>query len=116
MVNRGALVLRYKQPAVSWINEADPAPLPAPLTLERVNEDRTVYLIDDSACDDAQIFGGWLQRNYGALFEMELEGWYTDENFWPQDRSYELFCQWFDPEVHTVLMDIGDGDIFDDDA
>jgi hypothetical protein len=116
VVNRGALILRYKEPAVRWINEADPAPSPRPISLEDVNEERTVYLIDDAVGDDDRSFERWLKRSYGALFEMELEGWYTDEGLWPQDRTYSMFRQWFDPELHTVLIDLGDGIILDDEA
>lgn len=47
---------------------------------------------------------------------MELEGWYTDPELWPKQLSYELFTQWFEPELHTVLIDLGDGGIFDDEA
>ena len=116
VVNRGALVLRYKEPAVQWINDADPSPSSGPLTLESVNDERTVYLISDRAGEDSKSFERWLKRHYAEIFEMELEGWYTDPDLWPKQISYELFRQWFDPELHTVLIDLGDGAIFDDEA
>ncbi|HTW38544.1 MAG TPA: hypothetical protein VMD49_08240 [Steroidobacteraceae bacterium] len=78
MVNRGALILRYKEPAVRWINDADPSPSDGPITLEQVNEERTVYLISDAAGEDNRTFERWLRRHYSELFEMELHGWYTD--------------------------------------
>ncbi len=43
MVNRAALLLRYKQPAVDWINDVDPAKTKRIMTLDEVNEERTVY-------------------------------------------------------------------------
>lgn len=45
---------------------------------------------------------------------MELNEWYTIPALWPSKRSYELFRQWFDPELHTVLTDLGQGAIYDD--
>jgi hypothetical protein len=116
VVNRGALILRYKEPAVRWINDADPSPSSDPVTLESVNDERTVYLISDSAGDDSKSLERWLKRHYAELFEMELEGWYTDPNLWPKKLSYELFKLWFAPELHTVLIDLGDGAVFDDEA
>ena len=116
MVNRGVLILRYKEPAVRWINEADPNPSGSPITLEQVNEERTVYLISDGAGDDSQTFERWLRRHYAKLFEMELDDWYTDPALWPGGRSYELFRQWFEPELHTVLIDLGQGEIYDDEV
>jgi hypothetical protein len=101
---------------VRWINEADPTPSEHEVTLEHVNEERTAYLIDDTAGEDPPTFERWLRRNYVALFEMELEGWYTDPALWPQDRSYQLFREWFQPECHTVVIDIGSDEIVDDDA
>jgi hypothetical protein len=116
MVNRGALILRYKEPAVRWINEADPTPSGPPSTLETVNEERTVYLISDRAGDDSGTLERWLRRRYAELFEMELYGWYTDPELWPKQRTYRMFREWFEPELHTVLIDLGPGDIYDDEA
>lgn len=47
VVNRGAFLLRYKEPALRWINDADPYPRGHTLVLDEVNEERTVYLIAD---------------------------------------------------------------------
>jgi hypothetical protein len=46
MLNRAALILRYKQPFVDWINAADPSPTSRTLTLAEVNQEHTVYLVD----------------------------------------------------------------------
>ena len=116
MVNRGALILRYKESAVRWINDADPNPSSRPIDLESANEERNVYLIRDTAGDDRESLERWLKRHYAEIFEIELEDWYADPTLWPKQRSYKLFRQWFEPELHTVLIDLGDGAIFDDEA
>jgi hypothetical protein len=77
VVNRGALIPRYKEPAVRWINEADPSPSDSPITLQQVNEERPVYLISDSAGENARTWDRWLRRHYAKLLEVELNGWYT---------------------------------------
>ena len=46
MLNRAAVILRYKQPFVDWINAADPSPTSHTLTLAEVNQERTVYLVE----------------------------------------------------------------------
>jgi hypothetical protein len=48
------------------------------------------------------------------LFEAELEGWYTDPSMWPQELTWKLFCEWFDVEYHTVLIDTVGDEIYDD--
>jgi hypothetical protein len=46
MLNRAALILRYKQPFVDWINATDPSSSLHPVTLAEVSRERTVYLIE----------------------------------------------------------------------
>ena len=116
MVNRGALLLRYKEPAVRWINEADPYPTGHLHKLDEVNEERTVYLVDDTVGDTPASLNRWLRKNYGPLFEAELEGWYTDPDLWPQDRTFKLFQKWFQPELHTVLFDLVGSEMHDDET
>ncbi len=99
-----------------WINVADPSPRGEPIALSDVNEERTVYLISDTAGDSPATFHRWLKRNYSALFEMELEGWYTDPTLWPKNRTFKLFQEWFEPEYHTILFDTVGDEIVDDEA
>ena len=77
MINRAAVILRYKEPAVVWINEADPCDRDGAITLTAANEERTVYLIGDEAADTGATLERWIQQNYRQLFESELEGWCT---------------------------------------
>jgi hypothetical protein len=116
MINRAALLLRYKQPAVDWINEVDPAQTKQETTLEEVNEERTVYLIGESVADSSDKLHRWLRRNFAQLFEMELEAWYTDPALWPSSRTYKMFQDWFTVECNTVLVDLVGTAIYDDET
>jgi hypothetical protein len=49
-----------------------------------LGEEGTVYLIPETNGEPDK----WLRRNFGAMFENELEAWYTDRDFWPRDRSF----------------------------
>jgi hypothetical protein len=69
MLNRAALILRYKQPFVDWINAADPSPSSHTLTLAEVNQEHTVYLVEVEGEDE---LAGWLARHHQELFEEEL--------------------------------------------
>ncbi len=112
MINRAALILRAKKPYVQWINESDPSNKAPEVGLSEVNEDRTVYLIDDL---EAENLDEWITVNCGNLFESELGDWCTDESLWPQNRDMKLFKKWFAVECHTVLIDAGTGPILDED-
>lgn len=116
MINRAALLLKYKAPAVAWINDTDSVSDDPGITAEDVNSERTVYLIPDEVADTPATLEKWIKANLDILFESELEGWYTNPALWPKDRSYSVFKKWFDVECHTVLVDTLGGPIFDDDA
>lgn len=106
--------MRYKEPAVAWINEADPNDQDPGVTLASVNEERTVYLVSDEDADTPVILTRWLERNFLDLFEKELEGWYVDASLWPKTRDLKTFNTWFTVECHTLLFDTVGGEIYDD--
>jgi len=112
MINRAVLTLRYEQPFVDWINAADPNPGHA-LTLADANEDSTAYLV---RVEDEADFEEWLELNGVALFEEELNSWYTDPDLWPGDRSAALLKKWCTLELHTLVRDTGGPPIVDDEA
>lgn len=111
MLNRAALIIRYKQPFVDWINAVDPSPSPDLLTLADVDRERTVYLVE---VEDEDELDQWLAGNHEELFEEELRGWYTDPALWPQDRSLKRWEEWCSLELHTVVEDTGDSALEDD--
>jgi hypothetical protein len=112
VLNRAVLILRYKQPFVDWINAADPNPTHE-ITLADANDDSTAYLVE---VEDEEEFEEWFKLNGLILFEEELNGWYTDPELWPQDRSAQLFKQWCTFELHTLVYDTGGPPLFDDEA
>lgn len=111
MLNRAALILRYKQPFVDWINAVDPSPVSHLVTLADVNSERTVYLIDVEDEDELAV---WLRHHHKEVFEEELNGWYTDPKLWPRDRSLKLLKEWCTLELNTVVLDLDDSPIEDD--
>lgn len=111
MVNRGAVILKYKEPFLTWIIEADPSEHKVEISTETSKQERTVYLISD---EDAENVDDWIRENYETLFEAELEGWYTDETLWPSKRDYTVFMEWFEVECHSVVLDTVGGEIYDD--
>ncbi len=113
MLNRAALILRYKQPLVDWINAADPSPTPRALTLAEVNEEHTVYLVE---VEDHNGLATWLAHHHTELFEDELNGWYTDPMLWPRDRSLKTLQEWCSIELHTVVVDTGKSPLEDDEV
>lgn len=111
MLNRSAVVVRYRQPFVDWINRADPSG-DSDLTLPEANEDPTVYLVE---AESRQDFERWLRLNHDLIFEELLDDWYNDEALWPDDRSLETLKLWCSFDFHSTVFDTGEGPIEDDD-
>lgn len=116
MVNRAAIMLRYKETAVCWINKADPYVETPAIDIDKANQERTVYLVSDEDGDGIDAATQWVKENYETLFESELDGWYTDPGLWPEKRTFKLFKEWFDVECHSVLVDTAGGGIYDDET
>jgi hypothetical protein len=112
MLNRSALIVRYKQPFVDWVNAVDSSP-ENPVTLNDVNDENNVYLIE---IEDQEELEEWLELNHQDLFEDELYGWYTDPSRWPQDRSLDLFKKWCNFELYTMVFDTGSSPLEDDET
>lgn len=116
MLNRDAVILKYKDPAIRWINDADPYLDDPRISGESLVNERTVYLISEADSDGEHAVENWIRKNFKALFEAELGGWYKDPNLWPKKRTLKLFQEWFEVEYHSVIEDTVGGAIYDDEA
>ncbi len=107
VINRAVAVIKPRQPYLDW---ATRIPGPADdVTLDELRTDCTAVLIPDfdtPAESEAFIAGLAVE-----LFEMELEAWDRDHTTWPDDQSYKAFREWFDVEIHSIVLDASDDDI-----
>lgn len=115
MINRAALLLKYKEPAVRWINSFDPDDGEPDIELDLVNEERTVYLIPDKAAVDDDSVRMWVEINHVALLQNEMSGWIAEESLWPNELNMQLLDDWFDIECHSVIIDTSDEPIVEED-
>jgi hypothetical protein len=109
MLNRCAVIVRPKKPFLDWVRAVDYDDSPE-VTLDQM--DATLYLVPDyeDPTDTEKVLG----RACEEFFCRELEGWYTDVDVWPNDRSLKVFKQWFDIEHIELIEDIGRGLVEDD--
>ena len=109
MLNRGVLIVRPKQPYLDWAAGLDDSGV-----MPDVEGEMTVYLVPSFEDDDE----AWevIEQVHTEVFERELYDWHTDESAWPQNRTFELFVEWFDIEFHSVVEDLGDEDISNDES
>ena len=105
IVNRAAVMLKPAQGYLEWAREC-PEAIPD-LTLKQLGEEGTVYLIPETNDKPDK----WLRRNFVAMFENELEAWYTDRDFWPKDRSFKSFKKFFKVRFCSIVLDLGKGSL-----
>ncbi len=100
-IDRNAIIVKPKQPFFDWLNKIfqDEEPI---MTLDENN----IYLIREM--DSNEQILQWIKKNFDLIFLNELNNWYTDENVWPQKRNYKMFAEWFDIEIHSMIIDLED--------
>jgi hypothetical protein len=107
MLNRAALIVRPAKPFIDWALKLDDSGLaPSP------DDEQTVYLIPEF--DDEDEFEEILTALFPVIFEDQLIGWHTLEADWPQTRTLAMFRQWFRIEYHTMIEDLVDRPLLDD--
>ena len=111
MINRAAVILKYKEPFIKWLTEVDPGDEDPGITMAEANDDSTVYLISE---EDGENLDEWIALNYKTLFESELEDWYADASLWPKKRTEKMFHEWFEIDCHTAIYDTVDAPIVED--
>lgn len=97
MINRSAVIVRPKQPYVDWAKGLDDSGMDP-----SKNGDRTVYLLPEY--DDDVEGLALLSKGYEHIFEAELEGWHLIEDNWPANRTFAMFCEWFDIELNSMVV------------
>jgi hypothetical protein len=97
-----ALVLKRKQPFADWLRETDSK---AASENDYVFPgDYGTYLVKGVSTDTE--VENFLRNHFKELFENELAEWH-EPAFWPQQLTYDMFCGWFDVEVHRQVYGVG---------
>lgn len=101
IVDRMVALVRPKKPLLDWLlgqpdNDVD-------LTLDQLRADCTVLLVPE--CEEHEDAIAYIDEIYRQIFEMELGSWYEEAARWPKDLSLKVFWEWFDVEIHTLVLD-----------
>ena len=110
MINRSAVSVYAKQPFIDWLRAL---PDMGETSLAALNEDPLVFLLPEYG-DDAER-EALLGECYDLIFEDQLSGWSLDESQWPGARDLATFKAWFDVRFHSIVADLVDAPLLDDD-
>jgi hypothetical protein len=106
-VDRSIAVIKPKKPFLDWLNQLPDNEVT--LTLDDIRSDCTVLMVPEVNEQEDGI--AYVDEIADKVFEMELASWSQDEKHWPRSRNLKTFWEWFDVEIHTVLMDSVDQSI-----
>ena len=110
-INRSAIMLIPKEPFHQWLESLPDAP---GNTLEQLREEEhTIYLVNDIEDSSEKAIDKLLRRDelFADLFFAELMAWYTDPSYYPVEVTLEMFKEWFEIKVHSMVVDTSDDDI-----
>ena len=96
-------MVKPRQPFLDWLHAADATS--SDLTLQELVLEPAIYLIPE--CDTLQEVADELHK-CEQIFDEQLAGWFNDITTWPPDRSFDVFCLWFDYKHHSMLIDLCD--------
>jgi len=111
MINRCAVVITAKQPFLDWLRQL-PDPVRDDMTLGELNKDAHVYLGPESAMEHGK--DRFLKKHARFLIERECNAWWTNEADWPRKRNFKMLTEWFEASFHSMIEDLGDDMILDD--
>ena len=103
ILNRSAVIVKPRQPYLEWMRKDDADGL-AESVFESLHEEPHIYLLPEWEDPSAQ--QEVLEEFWPSLFEAVLGGWLTNEDLWPKDRTLEMFREWFDVEMSSVVEDL----------
>lgn len=103
IVNRSVAVVRPLQPFLLWASSIGEPELAENAYAESRN-DPQVYLLPefDSEEESAEV----LEQCWPVIFETELDNWSNEERHWPEERTLEMFLQWFEIELCSTADDL----------
>ena len=107
MLNRSAVVVKPRQPYLEWTRRDDTEGL-AESVFETLRKEPTIYLLPES--EDPSSQREVLEEFWPDLFEAMLEGWVTDEVSWPKNRTLEMFREWFEVQMSSIVEDLFPGE------
>ncbi|MFZ6659136.1 hypothetical protein ACO0LH_28235, partial [Undibacterium sp. TJN19] len=76
-LNRAAIVLLPKQPALDWIMRVDPNP--PNLTLDELRHEPDIFLVRDERIEFLEDAQRWVYRRWQMFFETFIGDWHLDE-------------------------------------
>ena len=98
VLNRGFITITPKKPFFDWSNTIDSE---LQFSIEDDIEP-TVYLITEDFFDIEPL----IEQHFKKIFKNELTAITEDEELWPSERNIDVFLEWFDINLGSMVFDL----------
>lgn len=106
-VDRTAVVLKPIAVFLKWLKSAD-EDMPD-ITLEQIRSNCSVFLVPQF--DEPEAVISYFDDRYQEIFEAEISSWDIPKNKWPQDMGLKAFWEYFEVEIHDMVLDMEEADM-----
>ncbi|MCP4594248.1 MAG: hypothetical protein GY842_26255 [bacterium] len=69
-----------------------------------MREDPSIYLVE--SIDIPEDFDLLVEDTWEWIFIEQLNGWMRARELWPEELTREMFLEWFDCELSTMIWDM----------
>ncbi len=98
ILNRGFITITPKKAFFDWSNTID---LEVQFSIEDEIEP-TVYLITEDFFDIEPL----IEQHFKKIFKNELTAITENEEKWPVERNIDVFLEWFDINIGSMVFDL----------
>jgi hypothetical protein len=109
VINRTAVTITGAKPYVDWTLTTDADANKGAITVARARTYGSAFLMPEFQLEED--IQEWVEDNAKWIFEFQLGAWTEDETTWPQTRDLKSFRQWFNVDIHSVVVDVADDEI-----
>jgi hypothetical protein len=109
VINRTAVTITGAKPYVDWTLNTDADANKGAITVARARTYGSAFLMPEFELEED--IQEWVEDNAIWIFEFQLGAWTDDESTWPPVRDLKSFREWFNIDIHSVVVDVGDDDI-----
>lgn len=109
VINRTAVTITGAKPYVDWTLETDADANKGAITVARARTYGSAFLMPEFELEED--IQEWVEDNAVWIFEFQLGAWTDDETTWPPIRDLRSFREWFNIDIHSVVVDVAEDDI-----
>lgn len=113
-VDRHILLVTPREPFVRWVSSLEEfeeiVAGDQRSGLDEAVRMASTYLVPFSFNPDPVI--AWVRDHFDTIFETELNGVTESSESWPNDRTVEMFEDWFDLQLLDAPIDLVDGPFY----